>query len=279
MTIVLDGSAGITNDGGYTGDGVVFADTTPANTLVTTTGGNVGIGGSPDADAKFQVVGGVRAAGGSPAAFNFNNGFTFQNSKDAGMFSPTNGVIGFATGGSERARFDSSGSLLVGTTSAGLTNTNSATLQTNGPGGVLVANHSGTASGSAYAFFAYNGSSIGGITQNGTTAVAYNTASDYRLKENIQPMIGALSVVAALKPVTYKWKADGSDGQGFIAHELQAVLPDCVTGEKDAVDAEGNPVYQGIDTSFLVATLTAAIQEQQQLITALTARVAALEGK
>ena len=57
------------------------------------------------------------------------------------------------------------------------------------------------------------------------------------------------------------FRSDGSDGQGFIAHELQAVVPECVTGEKDAVDADGKPVYQGIDTSFLVATLTAAIQE------------------
>jgi hypothetical protein len=74
-------------------------------------------------------------------------------------------------------------------------------------------------------------------------------------------MTGALAKVAALKPVTYKWNADGSDGEGFIAHELAEVVPQCVTGEKDAVDAEGNPVYQGIDTSFLVATLAAAIQE------------------
>jgi hypothetical protein len=72
--------------------------------------------------------------------------------------------------------------------------------------------------------------------------------------------------------VTYTWKADGSAGQGFIAHELQAVVPDCVTGEKDAVDAEGNPQYQGVDTSFLVATLVKAIQE-------LTARVEELEAK
>jgi hypothetical protein len=82
-------------------------------------------------------------------------------------------------------------------------------------------------------------------------------------------MTGALDKVALLKPVTYKWKLDGSNGQGFIAHELQAVVPDCVTGEKDDVetytDEEGNeqtkPKYQGVDTSFLVATLTAAIQE------------------
>ena len=74
-------------------------------------------------------------------------------------------------------------------------------------------------------------------------------------------MTGALAKVAALKPCTYKWKVDGSDGEGFIAHELAEVCPQAVTGEKDAVDSEGNPQYQGIDTSFLVATLTAAIQE------------------
>ena len=91
-------------------------------------------------------------------------------------------------------------------------------------------------------------------------------------------MTGALAKVAALKPCTYKWKADGSDGEGFIAHELAEVVPQCVTGEKDAVDAEGKPVYQGIDTSFLVATLTAAIQEQQAIIEQLKADVVALKA-
>ena len=86
-------------------------------------------------------------------------------------------------------------------------------------------------------------------------------------------MTGALAKVAALKPVTYKWNADGSDGEGFIAHELAEVCPQAVTGEKDAVDADGKPVYQGIDTSFLVATLTAAIQEQQAIINDLKARL------
>jgi hypothetical protein len=92
-------------------------------------------------------------------------------------------------------------------------------------------------------------------------------------------MTGALAKVAALKPVTYTWKVDGSAGEGFIAHELQEVIPGAVTGEKDAVDAEGNPQYQGIDTSFLVATLTAAIQEQQAIIESLTARIEALENQ
>jgi len=88
-----------------------------------------------------------------------------------------------------------------------------------------------------------------------------------------------LAVVNQLKPCTYNWKVDGSSGQGFIAHELQAVVPDCVSGEKDEVSADGSPKHQGIDTSFLVATLTAAIQEQQALITSLTARITALEAR
>jgi hypothetical protein len=138
-----------------------------------------------------------------------------------------------------------------------------------------------TQSGTQY-FVAFRNSAnsiAGSIAHTGTTTVAYNTSSDYRLKENIAPMTGALSKVALLKPVTYKWKVDGSDGQGFIAHELAEVEAGCVTGEKDAVDADGNPQYQGIDTSFLVATLTAAIQEQQALITTLTDRITALEAK
>ena len=92
-------------------------------------------------------------------------------------------------------------------------------------------------------------------------------------------MTGALDKVAQLKPVTYKWKVDGSDGQGFIAHELQAVVPDCVSGEKDQVNEDGSIKPQGIDTSFLVATLTAAIQEQQAFITQLQADVAELKAR
>jgi len=119
--------------------------------------------------------------------------------------------------------------------------------------------------------------SIGNITNAGGTNTQYNTSSDYRLKENIAPMTGALSKVALLKPCTYTWKSSGEDGQGFIAHELQEVFPDAVYGEKDAVDGEGNIQSQGLDTSYLVATLTAAIQEQQAMIEELKAEVAALK--
>jgi hypothetical protein len=111
-----------------------------------------------------------------------------------------------------------------------------------------------------YISFYSQATSTGSITTNGTTT-SYITTSDYRLKEDIAPMTGALAKVAALKPVTYKWKSTGETDQGFIAHELAEVVPQCVTGQKDAVDAEGKPQYQGIDTSFLVATVVAALQE------------------
>jgi hypothetical protein len=101
---------------------------------------------------------------------------------------------------------------------------------------------------------------VGNIRTNGSST-AFNTSSDYRLKENIAPMTGALAKVAQLKPVTYKWKIDNTDGEGFIAHELAEVCPYAVSGEKDAVDKNGKIKPQGIDVSFLVATLTAAIQE------------------
>jgi hypothetical protein len=177
----------------------------------------------------------------------------------------------------ENARITTGGDLLVGTTSNTVNNSNSFVYRPDIAAEIL--NHiNGTSSGAQYIYFGYNGSTIGSITQNGTTAVAYNTTSDYRLKENVQPVVGALARVAALNPVTYTWKAAPDEtGEGFIAHELAEVCPHAVTGAKDAVDAEGNPKYQGIDTSFLVATLTAAIQEQQALIQSLTTRITALE--
>jgi hypothetical protein len=208
-----------------------------------------------------------------------------------GEFSIVNsgsGNIIFDNNNAERMRIDSSGNLLIGTTS------NPANAKTfivginywatqiqciNSGGALLIGNVSGTSAYNAASFY-NNGfnSGVGSITVGGSTT-SYNTSSDYRLKENIVPMVGALATVSALKPVTYKWKSDGSNGQGFIAHELAEVVPDCVTGEKDAVNEDGTIKAQGIDTSFLIATLTAAIQEQQSIINDLKSRIETLESK
>lgn len=196
-----------------------------------------------------------------------------QNTGEHVWYNAGSGSSGSSISWTQAMTLDSSGNLLVGTTSANerlvvVGTTNNYTIS------CRAANTSGTYYQMA---FVANGSNVGAITST-TTATTYATSSDYRLKENIQPMQNALGVVAQLNPVTYTWKADGSDGQGFIAHELQAVVPDCVTGEKDAVDDNGNPVYQGIDTSFLVATLTKAIQELNEKVEAQAAEIAALKG-
>jgi hypothetical protein len=199
---------------------------------------------------------------------------TTSGDTNTGIFFPAADTIAFTEGGAEAMRINSSGHVLVGTTSADdtaigvrLFSTNQVQASKSGDWSFRMGRRDSTG---IITEIYYNSSRVGDISTNGTGAF-YSSASDYRLKENVKPMTGALAKVSALKPVTYKWKVNGSDGQGFIAHELAEVVPDAVRGVKDEIDADGNPAYQGIDTSFLVATLTAAIQE-------LTARVVALEA-
>lgn len=135
-----------------------------------------------------------------------------------------------------------------------------------------------TFNGNPLIFVNNNNGTSGSISQQ-QNSVSYLTTSDYRLKNSITPITGALAKVTLLKPCTYKWNFDNSDGQGFIAHELQAVVPDCVAGEKDALNENGDIKPQGVDPSKLVATLTAAIQELKALVDTQAARITALESK
>ena len=190
----------------------------------------------------------------------------------------------------ERMRISPTGQLHVGTTtnptgnSAGILNMLSASGDGINFKHTVAGNNgfniwqTGTTTFNALAFYKGDAQTNVGAISCSTTATAYNTTSDYRLKENILPMTRALAKVASLKPCTYTWKSNGLQGQGFIAHELQDVVPDAVTGEKDEVYSNGNPKYQGVDTSFLVATLVAAIQEQQILIAQLQSDVAMLKS-
>jgi hypothetical protein len=236
----------------------------------------------------------IEFADGSAGAPSITN----SGDTNTGMFFPAADTIAFAEGGAEAMRIDSSGNVLVNSTTSpsgsgnafingvvyiGTTNADPTFNRVNGfnllKEGALYARATGSwdlgrnvTSGIHISFYTDNGSArvtAGNISSNGSTT-AYNTASDYRLKENVITISNALETITQLKPVKWTWK-DGfggtkTEGQGFIAHELAEVVPDCVTGEKDAVDKDGNPQYQGIDTSFLVATLTAAIKEQQTII-------------
>jgi hypothetical protein len=119
---------------------------------------------------------------------------------------------------------------------------------------------------------------VGSISTNGS-ATSYNTSSDYRLKENVVLLTGAIDRLQQIPVRRFNFIADPDTVvDGFIAHEAQEIVPECVTGTKDEVDENGNPAYQGIDQSKLVPLLTAALQEAVAMISALETRIAALEA-
>jgi len=250
--------------------------------------GNLGVGTTSLGSFRFKALGtGGNLSGnayyvglvGEGAASNKGVGLGYDSSSQTGIIysetaSAASNLAFWTYSGSawgERARIDSSGRFEIAT--SGNVYGQDAGLTVNGTNftRAIFTSINGTTSATHCAFQNGNGV-VGSITTNGS-ATAFNTSSDYRLKNTIAPMTGALAKVALLKPVTYKWNADGSDGEGFIAHELAEVVPHAVTGAKDAVDSDGKPVHQGIDVSFLVATLTAAIQEQQAIIESLKARL------
>lgn len=132
-----------------------------------------------------------------------------------------------------------------------------------------------TSSRNHIAFVNSNGV-VGQISTSGTSTT-YTTSSDYRLKEDYKDVVDPFSIIEQIKVRDFKWKADGKRTIGFIAHEVQAVVPDAVSGKKDAVDAEGNPEPQMVDYSKFVPLLTAALQEANDRIKSLEQKVIALE--
>lgn len=257
---------------------------TTADVVTVNNSGNVGIG-TTSPNGKFESY----ANSGYSVIANSSAGSVAINpSSNAILFGTTN-VAAYATGnydaathvykisGTERMRIDSNG--LVGINTAPNAYGQfaikwDATATANNGSGIGMYPTANT-SGAKFLFF-YNeaGSGIGSISRNTTTnAVLYNTTSDYRLKTDIEPINNALSIVSQLKPVSFTWDGTEQKDTGFIAHELQAVIPNIVTGEKDATTEDGKPIYQSVDYSKLVATLTAAIQELKAELDALKAKV------
>lgn len=135
-----------------------------------------------------------------------------------------------------------------------------------------------TTDGSIAVFHKGGASAVGSISITGS-ATAYNTSSDYRLKENVIPLSSALDRLMQLKPSRFNFILEPEKTvDGFIAHEVQEVIPEAIYGVKDAVNEDGTPNYQGIDQSKLVPLLTAALQEAVNKIEELSDRIATLEA-
>ena len=243
--------------------------------------------GDTTADGRLKVL--ETAAGA---------GVTFYNSANnsAGQIGTTNeagaansleinayrgsGRIVFKTNNTYAASFDASGNLLVGKTAVSDTTVGSQIK----PNGVLTLTNSDSTNGTfgyqmystgaaAYRFYVGYGGTIF------ATSTVITAISDLRLKENVRNLETGLDAIMALKPRRFDWKEgkgqDKKDVAGFIAQEFEEVFPECVGTSK----AGGDGVeYKSINHETLIPTLVKAIQEQQALITQLTARITALEG-
>ena len=273
--------------------GILNLQTAGTTAVTVNASQNVGIGTtSPAAKIESQITSTstpslrLRYNGSSyyfDASMDINGNTVFMTPAANGV---TSGNFLFGAGGSERMRITSAGEVLIGKTTGALTSNGWALYPDEGSnycfdmGGATneCFNYNNTGTGTYDVAFRYQATVKGYIRVNSTNTT-YSTTSDYRLKENVKPMTGALAIVSQLKPVTYDWIENKISGQGFIAHELQEVIPNAVVGGKDSVDSIGNPQYQQIDSSILVATLTAALQELSAKNDALTARIEALENK
>jgi hypothetical protein len=259
------------------------------------TSGNVGIGASTMA-IKLTVSGNAIVYGATPyyalgATYNDTTAYLQYNAGGKQLNiqcadGSTGGFITFGTGnGNERMRIDAAGSVYVGATGGGYGVFNSlggstaaGFFQNNGSTEIINVNNSANTAFTAIRFLVNSFTTVVGSISCSTSATAYNTSSDYRLKNSVTPMTSGLAAVSALKPVIYKWNADNSNGEGFIAHELAEIIPLAVTGEKDAVDKDGKIQPQGVDYSKVVVHLVAAIQELSAKNDALEARLAKLEN-
>ena len=198
----------------------------------------------------------------------------------SGSSQPTALVLSTTAAGestpTERMRIDSAGNVMVGMTSTNYLAADSGILLQ--PNGVARFGGNGTSARNIVSFV--NGTDgtpaeVGRIQTNGS-ATSYLTSSDYRLKENVISISDGITRLQQLKPSRFNFIVDsGKAVDGFIAHEVQGVVPEAIDGEKDAVDADGKPVYQGIDQSKLVPLLTAALQEAVAKIESLEARLTA----
>ena len=256
----------------------VVTDSAPTERMRITDGGNIGIGinaptktlqiesGSTADDGLFLS----HSSGTVYAKLSVNNPGT---DNDTLFGSVTNNGLRFVTNNTERAQISADGKLLIGTTSSAVNDTG-IKLNENGTcvftcnltsenENIIINNNNST--GAVYKMdFRQNNSTKGSISCS-SSAVSFNTSSDYRLKENVDYTWDATTRLKQLKPARFNFIADETNTlvDGFLAHEVSSIVPEAITGEKDGAE------MQGIDQSKLVPLLVKTIQELEARITAL----------
>jgi hypothetical protein len=279
---------------------------TTSSLLVIQEDGKVGIGtSSPDTLLNLESAAPILRGTDSDdtdkfGQIEFDNGdiVISADANSGGGYQGSSKITFCVDSGTERARINNSGDFLSNTTTAvasfyngvsgigfGYAGGGYGAFVRSGTNTPLYVSTNGQGSG-GFIEFAQNGATRGNITYTGS-ATAYNTSSDYRLKENVTPIQNALSKIDTLNPINFDWKESSDNSDGFLAHEAQTVVPYAVTGVKDEVYTDensgeektnGEPKYQVMDYGKLTPLLVKAIQEQQTIIEDLKARIETLEG-
>ena len=247
-----------------TGNSLFIGDNNGVARVVVDGDGNVGIGTSSP-NSKLEVYDATSAVARVTAGTEI---FEIRNTgSEVRLAVVSADPLTFRTSNVEAMRIDSSGNLLVGTTSITAPTTGFTAGFSGSYAYTQIAHPTGTGSGATYSNFLYNSASIGSITQSGTTAVLYNTTSDQRLKENIQDADSASSLIDSLQVRKFDWKSDNSHQRyGFVAQELVTVAPEAVHQPADEEE------MMAVDYSKLVPMLVKEIQSLRK-------RLAALEAK
>ena len=211
------------------------------------------------------------------AGANFNSTIAFgdPDSNTAGqvLYAHNGDQLRFHVAGASTANvlIDSTGTLVINDTARTLACRQHVAFAGNGEQGIVVENTQNNQSGAAVRFVDSDGDfSGGGIFFQDSNSVTYATGSDYRLKENAVSLTNATDRLKQIPVYRFNFKKTPSTTvDGFMAHEVQAIMPESVIGTKDEVDEDGNAVYQKIDQSKLVPLLVATIKELEARITAL----------